>query len=270
MNVAVNIDSTQLVLRMRNGEKRVKYAVVNALKKTALQIQTAEQDNVRKRFIIRKEAFFFGSPARPGGAAARISPFASVSQPSPYTEIAAGASTLSGNRRLLLSEFEAGGTRRPFTPGAKNVAVPLLGRPAHPSIRQGVPPQYTFAGLRFKAYKAGRKAAIPRRTTRTGALSLFDEFGRRRDLSSFGKVQWKGLERTFILPATQGAPHGGVFQRIGPGRGDIRMIYAFKPSFQLDARLHFVDTAEVTARAHFQEYLDLEILDVLARHGVPA
>lgn len=265
MQINVNIDTAHLFQRMKRGQREFPFAIVRATNETAEEIQRAEHANVGRKFIIRKPAFFFGTPGRPGGAAARISPRASTRQPAPFAEISASASTFQARRRVILPTFERGGDRLPVTPGAKNIAIPLLGRPARPSIKRGVPPQYTFAGLRFKAYRAGR--VIPRRTTRSGALSLFDEFGRRRDTATLGRLQWKGRERTFILPGTEKAPHGGVFQRIGPDRGDIRMIYKFQPRVRLDARLGFVPTARRVAALHFREKMHRATIKSLGRSG---
>lgn len=264
MQINVKIDTAHLFARMKRGQREFPWAIVRATNETAEEIQRAEHANVGRKFIIRKPAFFFGTPGRPGGAAGRISPRASVRQPTPFAEISASASTFSSQRRFLLPTFERGGDRLP-TPPAKNIAIPLLGRPARPSISRGVPPQYTFAGLRFKAYRAGR--VIPRRTTRSGALSLFDEFGRRRHTAALGRLQWKGRERTFILPETKNAPHGGVFQRIGPDRGDIREIYKFQPRVRLDARLGFVPTARRVAALHFREKMHRATIKALGRSG---
>jgi len=267
MNVKLEFDARELFEVFKNPERKFAYATAAAINETAKQVQAAAHQQTRERFIIRKEAFFFGTPARPGGAAARIDVFASPTKNRAYAEISVSGPGTSGNRRLLLPTFEEGGTREPMTPGAKSVAVPLLGRPARPSIRGGVPPQYTFQGLRFKAYRKGRKTPIRRRTTRSGKLSVFGEFGRVNQ-SILGDFQWKGLERTFILKATKAEPFGGVFQRIGAGRGDIREIYAFRRGMKIDSLLHFVDIAVRTANENFQTNMEKELLSSLAHGGL--
>jgi hypothetical protein len=64
---------------------------------------------------------------------------------------------------------------------------------------------------------------------------------------------WQGNQRTFILPHTRRAPLGGVFQRVGPKRDDVRMIYAFKQGVPLKAILAFVATTESAFRDVFNE-----------------
>lgn len=256
MQIEVDVKAAEVLLRLRKGEKRMVYAVSNAIRDTALDAQKAIHDQVRKSFIIRKPAFFFGSPGRPGGVAAK------VDKPSPTAgRLVARVYTGEGSKggQVLLPKFERGGERRPFTPGAQHVAVPLLGRPARPNIARGVPPAFTFAGLKFKAYRAG-KVVRRRRRGRTVNQTPFGEYGRLRPPTS-GEVQWKGLQRTFIIPNV------GVFQRIGPDRGDVRMIYAFKRPFKLDTRLNFVATGTAAVRNVYRGHMLKWIGEAFAFHG---
>lgn len=263
MDIRVDIEATRLIRRLDKGEKRVAFAVVNALNRTAERIQQAEFEHVRSAFIIRKPAFFFGVPGRPGGAAARLRR-ASVGKARPYAEVWAGASSQASARRTLLTGFERGAVRRPMTPGAKRVAVPLQGRPARPSIRRGVPPEFTFAGMQLRAYRGGRKLTRRTRSRRNAEIGVFGEFGRLRIPDAGSAIQWKGRNRTFLLPSTRRAPGGGVFQRIGPKRGDIREIWSFIDPPKLDTRLRFVATAELVAAKWFALELESEIKSVLA------
>jgi len=263
--VRVSVDTTQLLLRLRNGERRLAYAVAGALNATARDIQAAEHENVRRKFIVRNERFLFGSPGRPGGAAGRISPFANAKQGRPFVEVSVSASTMGGSRRLLLGIFEEGGERKPFTPGAQSVAVPLEGRPARPSIRRGVPPQYTFQGLRFRAFHRGRRMPVKRASG--SEATLFGEYGRRGDVQRDSGIQWKGAERTFILTHTKREEFGGVFQRIGPKRGDIREIYAFRRGIQLPSRLGFIAIARRVTSERFQSHLEDETIRSITYSG---
>lgn len=260
MRIDVAVDSSALLLRLRNGEKRLAFAVVNALRNTALQIQQAEFESARSKFVIRKPAFFFGSPARPGGVAAKIEVFPSVRQARPYAEIAVGRASKGGP--ILLSMFEAGGLRKPVTPGAKRVAVPLLGRPARPSIRSGVPPAFSIPGLKLRKFIGG-KLQRRRRRGRTVPETLFGEFGRPRTeaTTAAGKVQWKGLQRTYQVSDV------GIFQRIGPDREDTRLIHSFIEPPRLDDRLGFVRTAQSEARRWFREFMERETIEALTRAG---
>ena len=67
------------MLRLRNGQRRLAYAVVNAINNTAKRIQEAERRRVEEEFTVRKRDFLRRE-------AAKIKPFASVKQGRPYAE----------------------------------------------------------------------------------------------------------------------------------------------------------------------------------------
>jgi len=192
--IDVKVDASNLLLRMQKGQKKLAFAVEHAINKTLLRAQTAVYAHEKKEFIIRNPAFFFGTPGRLGGVGGRLLK-SSVAKGRAYGEISVGASSISSQRRLLLSGFEEGGPRKPATPGAKTSAAPILGRPARPSINRPVPPQYTFQGLNFRAYKGKRKLTRKRRK-RTVDVTMFGEFGRFNVPEGPQRIQWKGLERT--------------------------------------------------------------------------
>lgn len=226
MRIDLDVDVAPLILRLRNGERRLAYAAVNAINATAKRVQLAEIENVREHFTIRKPTFFFGTPARPGGVAARIRPFASVKQGRAYAEIAVQAPASRGAvaRQTLLPMFEAGGKRPTFTPGAKQVAVPLVGGPARPQQAESVPRAFTFSALHFERSSSGK--------------------------------QFRGRQRTFIVNRAGGG--GAVLQRTGPGAEDVRTVYTFQPPPTLDRRLRWMATAQRVADVWFREEMERE------------
>ena len=152
MRIDVRIDSAPLVLRLQNGQRRLAYAAVNAINNTAKRIQEAERRRVEEEFTIRKREFIRRQ-------AAVIKPFANVRQGRAYAEIAVGQKP-----RLLLSAFERGAERKPFTPSARSVAEPVVGGPARPLFNLPVTPELRVGRLRFDRTKAGRPRAAVRRT----------------------------------------------------------------------------------------------------------
>jgi hypothetical protein len=233
MELLVSVDSAEVLRGLGMAPARVKYAVVNALNKTIRLGQERVRARARGgRFILRKPDFVLRQVAvirgRNGGSG-----FASVRDERFEARMAVGEKP-----RLLLSSFEEGGERRPFK--GKNVAVPLPGGPARPSERASVPEAFTFKALRFT--KGPRVAGgSPRARRQRGA-----------------PARWRGAQRTFILTRTRNAPHGGVFQRVGPGRSDVRMVYSFSAGVRIPRTLGFVDTAR-RASAAFQPALVAEI-----------
>jgi hypothetical protein len=268
-DLRLSVDQSQLDLWARMAPHKLGFGLVQGLNRSAERVQQGLFQHIRSGFIIRTAAtsrFFFGGPERPGGAAGKLTR-ADTRKGRLYAELEIESRRAGGKGgRLLLAGFETGEVRRPFTPGAKAVAVPLEGRPARPSIRSPVPPAFSFAGLRLTAYRGGRRVRRPgrRRSTERG----YGSQGAPRPAFSLEGVQWKGRERTFLLPHTRRAPHGGVFQRIGRGRDQIRMIWAFEPPFALDERLAYVATARALAPSIFRHEMDRALEDALGHELV--
>ena len=215
MKIDLQIDSTKLILRLRNGQRRLAYATVNAINNTAKRIQAAERRRVEEEFTVRKKQFILRQ-------AAVIKPFANVKQGRPYAEIGVGQKP-----RLLLSAFERGAERKPSTQGARRVAEPVVGGPARPRFNQPVPPELRVKRLRFDRTKTGKRRVGVTRT------------------------------KTYLIPSV------GIFQRTGPESS--RLVYFFSRGKRLKPRLHFVQTARNTADQWFQEEMEKEVLNAIAR-----
>lgn len=228
MRIAVHVDPALLLLRLRNGEKRLAFAVVNAINDTAKLIQKAERERVEERFTLRKPDFVLRQ-------AAVIKPFASVGQGRAHAEISVGQKP-----RLLLSQYEVGGERKPFK--GKSVAVPVIGGPARPSFEQPVPEALQFRRLRFRLRPAG---ATKRRV--------------RKSQEGQARVRY-GEQGTYLVPGV------GVFQRPQGAEGS-RLIYAFVQGEELPRKLDFVETASGVADRWFRRFLEAEVTQTLARHA---
>ncbi len=263
MMIDLRMDVQRLVQRLGLTEKQLGYVAVNALNATAQRVVDAEREHLRAAFILRKAEFMLRQVA--------ILKKASARDARPYAEIRVGTKldTHKGGE-LLLASFEAGGARVPFTPGAKSVAVPLTGRPARPSISGPINPAYSFAGMHLVAYFRGKRLTKKRRGRKVVDVGLFGEYGRvslPTPEASSSSIQWRGKNRTFLLPSTRKEPFGGVFQRIGTGRGDIREIWAFRRGLHLDDRLHFVDIAARIADEWLAEDMEHQVVDSVAHNA---
>lgn len=174
MNLA--IEPKDLLLRLENGQRRLGYAVVNAINKTAKEIQKAEREQVAGAFTIRKENFMLRQ-------AAVIKPFASAKQARAFAEISVGE-----KKGLLLSQYEKGGHRKPATSSARSVAMPSIGGPARPSVESLTPPQFKVQRLRFDKTKGGkpRAGAVKTQTFLIPALGIYQRHaGRIRQVYHF-------------------------------------------------------------------------------------
>ena len=214
MRIDLQIDSAALVLRLQNGERRLAYAVVNAINNTAKRIQEAERQRVERAFTIRKKDFMRRE-------AAVIKPFANVREARPYAEIAVGQKP-----RLLLSAFERGFEREPFTPGAKTVAEPVVGGPARPQFGEQVPPELLMRRLRFDRTKTGRR--------RAGVTNT----------------------KTYLIPKV------GIFQRIS--KDATRIVYFFSRGQKIKPRLEFVATAQQEGQKWFGEEMERQVIEAIA------
>lgn len=146
MRLDVKIDTAALILRLKNGEKRLAYAVVNAINNTAKRVQEGERQNILARFEVRKSDFIMRE-------AAKIKPFANVKQGRPYAEIAVGQKP-----RLLLGEFERGGIKRPAKGGS--VGVPITGSAARRSFPTPVPEELYFRNLNLRRRKSAKAQVL--------------------------------------------------------------------------------------------------------------
>jgi hypothetical protein len=215
MRIDLQIDNTVLVLRLQNGQRRLAYAVVNAINNTAKRIQDAERRRVEEEFTVRMKDFIRRE-------AAVIKPFANVRQGRAYAEIAVGQKP-----RLLLSAFERGAERKPFTPSARRVAEPVVGGPARPRFAQPVAPDLRVGKLRFDRTKTGRRRAGVTRT------------------------------KTYLVPTV------GIFQRVS--KDATRIVYLFTKGKRIEPRLHIVETAEREAQRWFGEEMEREVINAIAR-----
>jgi hypothetical protein len=242
----VSIDAARTMALLENGGKRMAFAVVNALNQTAKDIQIAEREHVAASFQLRKPDFVLRQAALIK-AAAGGSGFANVKAGRFEARISVGE-----RPRLILSGFEAGDERMPFK--GKNVAVPVTGGPARPSFASSVQETFTFRSLNLRPVTSHGQGRRKRKM----------DVRIHAHVTATGKLQWKGAQRTFLLTETAQAPQGGVFQRVGPGRGDIRMVYSFRPAFRLARRLHFLETGQRVADRTFQANLLKEVEATLA------
>jgi hypothetical protein len=144
----------------------------------------------------------------------KITAFASPRRGRPFAEVAIDPT----KKRVLLGIFEKGGEKEPAK--GKSVAVPLTGSPARPTFKQPVREEFTFRKLRFRRHR-----------TKTG------------------KVQWKGEQRTFIIPGL------GVLQRVGgKAKSSVaKLIYAFERRPRLKALLDFTEVAVRTFSREFEQ-----------------
>lgn len=222
---------------MERGERKLAFAVVNAINNTLKQAQLDVRAEARRDFEIRNERFVMREIAV-------ISPFANVKQGRPYGDIQVGNPN-QPKPRLLLPLFEEGAKREPFTPGAKRVAVPLTGSAARPSFSAPVPKALRFTALRFSLTRP--KGDVPEGKKRAP-----------RTKKAEGQPIRYGRLGTYLVPSV------GVFQRTGD---ESRLLYAFDADVRLRPTLGFEDTVRRSIDRWMGEYLERELVDVLSHEA---
>lgn len=229
MKIDIKFDLAGLKIKTLKEKKRLAYGTAAAINDTLKTVQTQERVNLDQKFTVRKAQFMY--------RLIKIQTFASVTKDVPYGEVGIDST----KARVLLSMFEDGGTKQPVI--GQNVAVPVTGGAARPSFGDLVKDEFTFKALGFKRINlthAGREA-----------LTAKKRFGVKGRLTADYYI-WAGKERTFILPGI------GVFQRTGPGKDDIKLIYSFVKAARLGARLGFVERARTVIGQTFAKAFDTQ------------
>lgn len=222
VTLTIDIDAAKPLALLRNGGRRMAYAVVNTLNAGAKAVQRDVRKEVA-RLTVRKTEFIMRQ-------AAIIDPFASVAGQRYHARVRIGQ-----KERLLLSTLETGGTRPSFG-GGKRVAVPRTGGAARPTFSQPVPAQLRVTRLRLKKIRAG--------VSKSGHPAAAGK-----------KPQVKGAQRSFVIDHSSRLPEGGIFQRFGADRGAIRLLYPYVRPPLLKKHLRWLETARRTAG----EVLPLEL-----------
>jgi len=225
MRIDVEFDTSVLDQLNARYEKNLAYSVAQALNDCVKDAQARTRAQMREVFTIRKPDFM--------DKRIKIFAFASVKQDRTFAEIG-----IDQREGLLLSLLQTGGARPPRK--GRTEAVPIIGNPARPSFADSVTPALQFSSLNMGlrgTYKPSNANEKRRRTYRGSAKT------------------WKGNQRTFMLLHTRRLASGGVFQRTGPKRGDIRLLYAFKPHVQVRKMLTFIEIALASANK-FGDYFN--------------
>lgn len=227
MKLNIDIDLKPLKAKTLREQKRLAYGTANAINDTLKAVQEGERANLDQKFTLRKAGFMY--------RLIKIQTFASASKAVPYGEIGIDNT----KARVLLSEFEDGGIKKPVI--GQNVAVPITGGAARPAFGDLVQDEFTFKALGFKRINlthAGQEASAAQKRVGVKGRLTSDYY------------IWAGKERTFILPDI------GVFQRTGPGKDDIKLIYSFVKTARLGARLGFVERARTVINETFAKAFD--------------
>lgn len=222
MKIDVKIDLSGFEAKTLREQKRIAYNMAESLNNTGKAAQAQIRQSMQEHFKLRSTT----SRDRKWLLERIKLTFASVKKGVMFCEL-----YVDKKARLLLAAYETGEQREGFK--GKNVAV------ANPAIaREGgnfagaIKPELTFQALKLRPFTV---------TPRT-----------RPDTVQYKSIEGTGAGfRVFGLKSTHNNPLGGVYERVGPGPDDIRLVYSNRRAFKLHELLHFIATASQTMRDKF-------------------
>lgn len=193
---------------------QIPFTTSSAINATAIKAQRAQREHMEDMFTVRRPRFTLRG--------VKIKPFARKKslEARVWIDPPGGAS-----RADILTKFEKGGTKRARDGGS--IAIPGEG------VRR------TGAGVI-------RKDQRPRRL-----IQSFDmkPVGRDRVFSMKGTGVWAGRRRSFMIRTSGGG--GGIFQRTGKGPDDLKVLYRFRPSVEIEPDLEFIETVTGVVKKEF-------------------
>lgn len=145
--------------------------------------------------------------------------------------------------RAFLAKFEAGGVKR----GSPVMPIAIPSTALRPNFGY-VPPLALYP----------KNLRLDTRRGITGRL------GKHEHITARGVTQLKGKDRTFVLDQTMfGVAVSGVYQRFGPGKHDVRLLWSYKEHIPIPARLHFVATALATVQDQWPQQYEAAFLQAV-------
>lgn len=211
----VEIDTDALAREMTDTERRqMPFALMLTLNRTAEEAQRVFRDELPGRFTLRtpQSRNFLQRMARipRGGRATKSKPFVHLA--------------IDGDRKNVLMKHEEGGRITGHEPNP----IYLPSRGIRPT-KAVLPPRHLYPSS---------NRLVERRDPDASTLPVQERTTAR------GVPQIKGKRRMFVLdPKVHfGVRVWGVYQRTGPDRDDIRLLWLFRRSITLQPRLQFAST----------------------------
>lgn len=200
-----------------------------------------------------------GTPQKPGVVLRTVKiekyDFANKRNPTAFRISIDATRTKSGGRRDYLAKFELGGQKEAADDMVAPIAIPS--KVLRPSFRDLVKSKFSPQNLRLTP----KRGTVGVFSTEEGKRkNIFGTLPARQTLTRGGVVQWKGKLRTFMLDPRfhgqqrggEGDPTWGVYQRTGPGKHDIQLLWAYKSAIPIPKRLAFQPTIEQAITQGFQ------------------
>jgi hypothetical protein len=233
MSVSISLDISKAVAWLKDKEQRqIPFALARATNMTAKDFQDAMRVGISRRFFLRKPGFILDSVKIQRGNFATSKGWKTGGGKFTAT-VSMGGEGSKHARSGILVKFEEGGEKT-STDRYMPLIVPtsaLRGSPAE------LPPLAMYPKNLRLVERRGVDKVLPARI----------------HVTKRGVEQLKGKRRTFVLDPTKhiGANVWGVFQRYGPRRSDVRLIWRYRTRIKIPRRLQWRATAQAMVPARF-------------------
>lgn len=235
MNLSISLDISKATAFLTDVEQRqIPFALARALNVTATEFQDEVRRGISGRFVLRQPKFILDSVKIERGNFATSKGFKTGGGKFTATVSIGGEGSSHRNAGLLV-KYEEGGEKISADPNAPIIIPTQALRPSFAEL----PPRNLYPKNLRLIERRSVDGTLPAHVHRTKR----------------GVEQLQGKQRTFVLdPRTNiGSRVWGVFQRYGPKRSDIRLIWRYKTRIQIPARLQFMDTAQRIVPERFAE-----------------
>jgi hypothetical protein len=245
MNVDIKLNIAPAVAFLDDKERRqIPFALARATNDTGTDFQNAMRTGISRRFVLRQPQFILDSVKIQRGDWATSKGFKAGG--GKFTTIVSMGAEGSGHKNSgILTKFEDGGDRVSDDPD-RPIAIPTA---ALRGSFAELPPRSMYPKNLRLISRRGVDSVMPANVHRTKR----------------GVEQIQGKHRTFVLnPATNiGANVWGVFQRYGPRRSDIQLIWRYRTRIHIPRRLQWWDTAQRIVPERFTENFRTRLAEAL-------
>lgn len=256
LQLAVDIDPTKTIKLLRNAQKQVTFANVQACNKTALDVQTFTVSNLLPRkFTLRSK----GAPwYRPGTRFGFNINFASKKK----------VESRIGSRADWLERQEKGGEKK--VEGHKLAIPSRFWKAKEEIMSREKKPKTILKDFDSKISKAQRSL---RQAERRAARTPFFSFRSREQRSSEVSRKRTKLNQLIQIRTTTGAnapfvakmPSGnqGIYVRTGKGRGSLKALFTFEADANIKPILGFYAEAGKLVAPTFDKHFATEFRKAL-------
>lgn len=230
--ISIDVRSDEVLSFMERFSKQAPFAISLGINRLTELAMVAAGKGIKSRMIVRVPGFVLPPQQLPNKwRATKDKLFATADIA--YDD---GPRSIGARRRAILSKFEDGGEKKSANPNYP-IAIPTK-------------------ALRSSPHDLVARQMYPRNLV--GSFSKLGAFEGLTPGKRGKKRQSAGQASYFTITSTRlGAKPSsyGLYERYGPGRGQFRMLWAFRTRIPIPAILHYQDDITRTVEANYAKEL---------------